>query len=36
MAPRPVHSTLSLAKLEATGFRPADATTALDAYLAVE
>ncbi len=34
MAPRPLHSTLSLAKLEATGFIPTDAMTALDAYLA--
>ncbi len=34
MAPRPLTSTLSLAKLEATGFTPTDAMVALDAYLA--
>ncbi len=34
MAPRPANSVLSLAKIEATGFTPTDAMTALDAYLA--
>lgn len=34
MAPRPLTSTLSLAKIEASGFVPADAMAALDAYLA--
>jgi dTDP-4-dehydrorhamnose reductase len=34
LAPRPATSTLSLAKIEATGFTPADAMDALDAYLA--
>ena len=34
LAPRPANSVLSLAKIEATGFRPTDAFTALDAYLA--
>ncbi|MDQ4053594.1 MAG: bifunctional dTDP-4-dehydrorhamnose 3,5-epimerase family protein/NAD(P)-dependent oxidoreductase [Actinomycetota bacterium] len=33
MAPRPLTSTLSLAKLEATGFVPTDAMASLDAYL---
>jgi dTDP-4-dehydrorhamnose 3,5-epimerase len=32
-APRPRHSLLDLAKLEATGFEPTPATTALTAYL---
>jgi dTDP-4-dehydrorhamnose 3,5-epimerase len=32
MAPRPRHSTLDLAKLEATGFRPEDALVALRRY----
>jgi dTDP-4-dehydrorhamnose 3,5-epimerase len=34
VAPRPPSSVLSLAKLEATGFHPADAGTALRSYLA--
>ena len=34
IAPRPANSTLSLAKLEATGFTPADADASLTAYLA--
>jgi dTDP-4-dehydrorhamnose reductase len=34
MAPRPAYSTLSLAKLQATGFTSTDAMAALDAYLA--
>jgi len=34
VAPRPASSVLSLAKLEATGFEPADAGTALRDYLA--
>jgi dTDP-4-dehydrorhamnose 3,5-epimerase len=33
LAPRPAHSVLSLAKLEATGFEPADARAALRDYL---
>lgn len=33
LAPRPRHSTLSLAKLEATGFTPRDADEALTEYL---
>ncbi|MGY1671014.1 SDR family oxidoreductase [Geodermatophilus sp. SYSU D00710] len=32
-APRPLNSVLDLARLEATGFRPRDWRTALDAYL---
>jgi len=34
LAPRPLNSVLSLAKIEATGWHPTDALTALDAYLA--
>ena len=34
-APRPQHSVLDLAKLEATGFEPADADGALAAYVAM-
>ena len=34
VAPRPLHSTLDLAKLEATGFEPADARAALSSYVA--
>lgn len=34
LAPRPRHSVLDLGKLEATGFTPTDAWTALEAYLA--
>jgi dTDP-4-dehydrorhamnose 3,5-epimerase len=34
ISPRPVHSTLNLAKFEAAGFRPADADVRLAAYLA--
>ena len=33
LAPRPAHSTLDLAKITATGFRPADADARLVAYL---
>jgi len=33
-APRPRHSMLDLAKLEATGFKPADGFRALKAYVA--
>ena len=33
LAPRPLHSTMSLAKLEGTGFRPRDAWEALTDYL---
>ena len=33
LAPRPLHSTMSLAKLEDTGFRPRDAWEALTDYL---
>ncbi|HEY5821997.1 MAG TPA: bifunctional dTDP-4-dehydrorhamnose 3,5-epimerase family protein/NAD(P)-dependent oxidoreductase [Propionibacteriaceae bacterium] len=33
LAPRPQHSALSLAKLEATGFRPVEATVQLQEYL---
>lgn len=33
ISPRPRHSVLSLAKIEATGFRPADADEALEKYL---
>ncbi|NYG54717.1 sugar nucleotide-binding protein [Nocardioides perillae] len=33
LAPRPAHSTMSLAKLRATGFEPEDAATALARYL---
>ncbi len=36
LAPRPRHSTLSLDRIEATGFRPADLTEALAAYLRAE
>jgi dTDP-4-dehydrorhamnose 3,5-epimerase len=32
MAPRPRNSTLDLAKLKATGFRPEEALTALRRY----
>ena len=34
VAPRPVHSTLSLDKIKATGFLPRDADEALRGYLA--
>ena len=34
LAPRPASSVLDLSKLEATGFMPEDATTALDRYVA--
>ena len=34
MAPRPRHSVLDLAKIEATGFTPPDGRTALESYLA--
>ncbi len=34
LAPRPRHSTLDLGKLEATGFVPTPAGTALAAYVA--
>ncbi|MDO9495078.1 MAG: bifunctional dTDP-4-dehydrorhamnose 3,5-epimerase family protein/NAD(P)-dependent oxidoreductase [Nocardioides sp.] len=33
LSPRPASSTMSLAKIRATGFEPVDAMTALDAYL---
>ncbi len=33
-APRPRNSVLDLSRLDATGFRPRDWRTALDAYLA--
>ena len=36
LAPRPRHSTLSLDRIEATGFRPVDLTEALAAYLRAE
>lgn len=36
LAPRPRHSTLSLAKLRATGFEPEDALQALQRYLVAE
>jgi dTDP-4-dehydrorhamnose 3,5-epimerase len=32
MAPRPLNSTLSLGKIEATGFEPEDALAALERY----
>jgi dTDP-4-dehydrorhamnose 3,5-epimerase len=34
MAPRPVHSTLSLDKIEATGYQPTDLRTGLARFLA--
>ena len=34
LAPRPVHSTLRLDKISATGFRPEAAASALERYLA--
>jgi dTDP-4-dehydrorhamnose 3,5-epimerase len=34
LAPRPLHSVMDLAKLEATGFEPEDARVALERYLA--
>jgi dTDP-4-dehydrorhamnose 3,5-epimerase len=34
LAPRPLLSAMSLAKLQATGFEPEDQLTALDRYLA--
>jgi len=33
LAPRPLHSVMDLAKLEATGFEPEDARVALERYL---